>query len=122
MATEVWYVPVYYSLFSRPGPVIVHTLKASRERMELPQLADGLEEVPGAWGLRTPGYYILALHFRAIPIGFEPMALDLPDRTPQLPKFWKTAAEAAEKAAAIAECRGLKLLIYFATGHDSKLT
>ena len=33
----------------------------------------------GQYGLHTPGYYILALHFRRIPLGFEPLSASLND-------------------------------------------
>jgi hypothetical protein len=99
-----------------------------RDRLDLPRLpATGSgaeatsEPVPGAWGLRTPGYYILALHFRNIPIGFEPLSFELNEkrsleyRKSVLTGFWDQAERAAKTAKKIASCRKQQLLIYFAT-------
>ena len=63
-------IPFYYTLFRRPGPTMIQALKTIRQRLHLPSLPLGLESVPGTWGLRTPGYYLYALHFRRIPLGF----------------------------------------------------
>jgi hypothetical protein len=71
----------------------------------LPQLADGAEERPGLWGLRTPGYYIFALHFRNVPLGFEPLSAEINERADQrefrkniLGAFWAAAEKNAVKA------------------------
>ena len=63
-------IPFYHTLFRRPGPTMIQTLEKIRQRLDLPLLPPGLESVPGTWGLRTPGYYLYALHFRRIPLGF----------------------------------------------------
>ena len=70
-------VPHYYTLFRRPAPPLVKALRTIRRRLHLPVLADGLEPAPGAWGLHTPGYYIYALHFRRVPLGFEPLSAEI---------------------------------------------
>lgn len=121
-------IPFFYTLFRRPNPAILgKTLSMIRTRLDLPQLVAGSEPTPGAWGLRTPGYYILALHFRRIPIGFEPLALELNEkrnleyRLSTLAGFWKFSQTAAAKAKKIAECRNQKLLIYFATDDPDNL-
>jgi hypothetical protein len=46
-----------------------------RRRLHLPALAPGSESSPGAHGLGTPGYYLIGLHFRAMPLGFEPYSI-----------------------------------------------
>lgn len=71
---ELLQVPFYYGLFARPSPVTVEALTKIRVRNGIPLLLAGVERHPGVWGLRTPGYYIVAFHFRAMPLGFEPMA------------------------------------------------
>jgi len=71
---ELLQVPLFSGLFTRPSPVLVKALEKIRARYELPMLAPGTESQAGAWGLRTPGYFIIAFHFRSIPLGFEPMA------------------------------------------------
>ena len=70
-------VPHYYTLFRRPSPALVKALRTIRRRLQLPVLPDGLEPAPGAWGLHTPGYYIYALHFRRVPLGFEPLSAEI---------------------------------------------
>jgi hypothetical protein len=65
----------------------------------------------GLHGLRSPGYYILALHFRRIPLGFEPLSVMLNEkqhkewRMNHLAGFWETGERFARKAAEIARCR-----------------
>jgi len=114
-------VPFFTTLFKRPAPFMAEVLSRIRNKLELPALAPGLESSPGAWGLRTPGYYIFALHFRRIPLGFEPLAIDLnlevnlQFRTRVLQGFWDFAERYSKQAQSIAACRGEKLLIYFAT-------
>lgn len=121
-------IPFFYTLFQRPDPEVMGVaLRTIRTRLNLPQLEAGTEPSPGAWGLRTPGYYILALHFRRIPIGFEPLALELNEkrnleyRMETLRGFWKFAEQAATKAKALAACRKQELLIYFATDDVANL-
>ena len=63
-------IPFYYALFRRPGPTMIQALSTIRQRLNLPLLSPGVEKVPGTWGLRTPGYYLYALHFRRIPLGY----------------------------------------------------
>tara|TARA_B110000090_G_C13172473_1_gene366009 strand:- start:362 stop:619 length:258 start_codon:yes stop_codon:yes gene_type:complete len=77
MPENILPVPFFYNLFKRPGPKMVQYLDKVRVKLDLPMLEDGIEEYPGQWGLRTPGYYLFALHFRNIPVGFEPLAIDL---------------------------------------------
>lgn len=114
-------VPFFHTLFTRPKPELHQFLQVVRARLELPSLEPGSEPVPGAWGLRTPNYYILALHFRRVPIGFEPLALELNEkrnleyRLSTLKGFWDHAVKAANAAKKIAACRQQQLLIYFAT-------
>ena len=114
-------VPFFTSLFTRPSALMAESLRKVRNKVGLPQLQPGQEPYPGAWGLRTPGYYILALHFRNIPVGFEPLSIDLnkkstrKNRDDVLAGFWDAAERYARKAKKLAECRGEKLFIYFAT-------
>lgn len=120
-------IPFFYTLFQRPGPMMKEALDLIRERLGLgPEGSEsGVDEekppTPGAWGLRTPGTYILALHFRNIPIGFEPLSLELHEkrsldyRRTVLQGFWVHAVRAAKAAKEIATCRKQQLLIYFAT-------
>jgi len=113
-------IPFFHYLFQRPGEIMVSTLAQIRERLGLGGAPDG-EPTPGAWGLRTPGYYILALHFRRVPVGFEPLSFELNEkksleyRLTTLRAFWTHAEKAAKAAQEIAACRKQKLLIYFAT-------
>jgi len=67
------YALVFDALFRYPSAALHSSLNKIRKRLELPYLPAGTEPQPGAWGLRTPGTYLLALHFRALPGGFEPM-------------------------------------------------
>lgn len=114
-------VPFFSTLFTRPGPLLAEYVTQIRTKLGLPTLAPGTEPTPGAWGLRTPGYYIFALHFRNIPVGFEPLSIDLNrprtkgNRENILEGFWAMAEKYAKKAQKLAECRKQTLLIYFAT-------
>ena len=107
-------IPFFYYLFRRPGPFIERALDKIRTRLALP---------PGDAhsGLRSEGFYILALHFRRIPVGFEPLALDLNSgrqlemRLTALRGFWEYAKKAARQAKALAACRKQELIIYFAS-------
>ena len=113
--------PWFHMSFSRPSSKMVEYLAMMRDRMLLPRLPDGTEPVPGQWGLRTPGTYLFALHYRNIPIGFEPVAIDMRQGFQDAWKqsisdsFWEHAKKSAVKAASIAKCRGEELLIYVAT-------
>lgn len=60
---ELLYIHSFVGLLWYPSPSLCANLAKIRARLDLP-LPEGLEPRPGAWGLRTPGYYILALHFR----------------------------------------------------------
>lgn len=121
------FVPFYYSLFAKPSALMIRMLNKIRRRLNLPKLKPGFEPRPGAWGLQTPGYYIFALHFRRIPLGFEPLSVEtnnergLSWRLQILEQFWKTAVGNAEQAASIAACRNQTLLIYFATDNVDHL-
>eukprot|EP00605_Chrysophyceae_sp_TOSAG23-4_P002436 GSChrysophyteH1.ASY1.ANO1.2695.1 assembled CDS len=112
-------VPFFYMLFKRPSARMVELLAKVRTRLNLPAAVD--EKFPGQKGLQTPGYYILAFHIRHVPVGFEPLAIDLNKnraleyRQNLLKFYWPHAQNSAAKAAEIAKCRGEKLLIYFAT-------
>ena len=64
-------MPILHTLFSQPNELMVEHLRTIRRRLNLPLLENGTEPVPGLWGLYTPGYYLLALHIRIIPLGFE---------------------------------------------------
>jgi len=55
----------------RPSPQLCKALSSIRKRLKLPELPPGSEPRPGAFGLRSPGFYLLALHFRGYPQGFE---------------------------------------------------
>ena len=70
-------VPWMYMTMKRPSPTMVTNLALVRKRLDLPVLPLGLEKIPGQMGIRTPGYYLIALHFRNIPVGFEPHGIDL---------------------------------------------
>ena len=113
--------PFFYMMFKRPAPRLVELLNMVRQRLELPQLTREQEPIPGSRGLYTPGYYLFALHVRHIPVGFEPLAIDLnhpknlKNRLSLQEGYWKIAVANAKKAARIAKCRKEKLLIYFAT-------
>jgi hypothetical protein len=114
-------VPVFYGLVARPSPVLVHALQNIRESVDPAMRPHPEEPRPGAWGLRSTHNFILALHFRGLPIGFEPMAPRLASRGPQLETFWAEATRAATKARAVAACKGQALLIYFATDDPATL-
>ena len=107
----------------RPSLVLQSALSDIRERLGLPMAPPNTEPRPGSSGIRSPGTYILALHFRAIPQGFEGVANNPSVRqaVPHFDPFIDAAAIVAEAAAEIATCRGLKLLIYFATDHARAL-
>jgi hypothetical protein len=98
-------------------------LSTIRKRLELPELTLGAEPRPGAWGLRTPGYYLLALHFRSFPQGFEGFTNDesVWRAGKHFAPFMAASEIIAERAVKIAECRGLKLVVYFATDHARAL-
>ena len=113
----------FAGLVQRPSPVMVEALALIRKRLSLQELPPGTEPHPGAWGLRTPGVYILALHFRSIPQGFEAIAnsAEVHRGNVFLP-FLDAAENVAQHAADLASCRGLgELLIYFATDHARAL-
>ena len=120
-------MPIYYNIFRKPTQLMVDHLKRIRERLSLPQLEPGLEPNPGAWGLHTPGYYLFALHFRMIPLGFEPLSVMLNEgdslrrKLEDLRNFWDTATRLAQRAREIADCRNETLLIYFATDDAENL-
>jgi len=127
MPDNILSVPYFYMMFKKPAPRMVELLKTVRERLGLPILTPDQEAVPGQRGLNTPGYYIFALHLRHIPVGFEPLAIDLnkdstlENRLSLLDGYWQVAEKNAKKAKEIAECRGEKLLIYFATDDVSNM-
>jgi len=116
-------MPFFHQLFRRPSSKMVSALANIRTRLGLPKLENGTEPSPGAWGLRTPGYYIFAMHWRQVPLGFEPSAFEVQEWSKKqgdskgtlLKSFWKIAEGYAEEAQKLAKCRGEKLLIYFAT-------
>jgi hypothetical protein len=105
----------------------VRILAKMRERLGMPAPAPGSDAALGLHGLRAPGYYILALHFRRIPLGFEPLSVMLNEkqhkewRMNHLAGFWETGEKFARKAAEIARCRNQTLLIYFATDDAQNL-
>lgn len=114
-------MPVFNVAFGRPSPTLCDVVLQIRDRLALPRDSPG-EPRPGAWGLRGSTHYVLALHFRAVPKGFEPT----PDtteitRTKLFSAFLENTAAAAAEALTIAQCRGLKLLIYLATDHPKAL-
>jgi hypothetical protein len=111
MPDTFWNAPFVHSLFSRPAPEMVRILSVMRRRIRLPALQPGVEPVPGAHGLRTPGYFIIAFHFRRIPLGFEPLAVSLNEqqhlswRMDNLAGMWDIGQTLIRKAADIARCR-----------------
>ena len=114
-------LPAFFAVFRRPAPLLVKYLQEIRARLSLPPLAPDAEPYPGSWGLWTPGYYLLAFHYRGIPLGFEPMSVMLNEghflenKAEELREFWAMAKGAAQQARDIARCRNESLLIYFAT-------
>lgn len=122
-------MPFFHSLFRRPSSKMVKALANIRTRLGLPMLANGTEPAPGAWGLRTPGYYIFAMHWRQVPLGFEPSAFEVQEWNKKqgdskgtlLKSYLKVAKNFAQEAKELAECRGEKLLIYFATDDVMRL-
>jgi hypothetical protein len=113
-------IPFFHNLFSSPTKELVSKLKDIRTRLRLPSI-DNIEKIPGSLGLFTPGYYIFAMHFRKVPLGFEPMSVELNKdnnkkwRDEILEAFWFQVDKFAKEAKDIAKCRNEKLLIYFAT-------
>lgn len=85
------------------------------------------EPIPGMFGLRVPGVYVMSIHFRRVPLGFEPLAPMLNSdqhrqwRVDMLKDFWGAARRSAKKARKIARCRNQTLLIYFATDDVANL-
>ena len=120
-------MPIYYHVFKKPTKLMIDHLKRIRKNLWLPELESGLEPNPGAWGLYTPGYYLFALHFRMIPLGFEPLSVMLNEadqlkrKLKDLQEFWNTAKRLASEAKQIATCRNETLLIYFATDDAENL-
>eukprot|EP01038_Epipyxis_sp_PR26KG_P004121 gene4121-5875_t len=117
-------VPFFYHLFSQPSQLMIDKLTMIRERLLLPLHANiNLESIIhyDSLGLRTPGYYIFAMHFRNAPLGFEPLSVMLNEngmnemRKSLLENFWQMGEKNIIIAANVAKCRNLKLLIYFAT-------
>mmetsp|Transcript_25939 Transcript_25939/g.37191 ORF Transcript_25939/g.37191 Transcript_25939/m.37191 type:complete len:370 (-) Transcript_25939:89-1198(-) len=120
-------IPFFHTIFSKPSSTMAKAMKLIRKRLGLPMLSKDQESHPGVMGLRTPGYYIFSLHFRNCPMGFESMAAELnvegvvSRRMTILEAFWEVAERYAAAAAEIARCRGLNLLIYFATDDTRRL-
>lgn len=113
----------FSAIFSRPSSLLQDALLTVRKRLTLPELTHGVESHPGAWGLRTPGYYILALHFRSFPQGFEGFAnnADVWRAGKHFAPFMEASEIIAKRALEIAKCRRLELLVYFATDHARAL-
>ncbi len=113
--------PGYYATFRKPTAQLRRHLEIIRGRLGLPLLPPGLEPSPGRWGLYTPGYFMLALQWRGIPVGFEAHSLEnnqgdqITNRHGELSWFWRKAEETAARAKEIAACRNETLLIYLAT-------
>ena len=111
MQDQILMVPFFNAVFRQPAPFLVEMLNVIRKRVSLPELPAGLEPFPGQWGLHTPGYYILALHFRRVPLGFEPSSVELNVdsqrkwRLQILEDFWHQVEMFAQQARAIATCR-----------------
>jgi hypothetical protein len=114
-------IPFVQTFFARPSPELVRILSVMRRRAGLPSVGPESESAPGHGGLRTPGHYMIAFHFRRIPLNFEPMSgfLNEPQhrdwRINALDGFWETGKTKIRKAAQLAKCRNQTLLIYFAT-------
>jgi hypothetical protein len=127
LSEEALNVPIYYLVFKKPTSLMRNYLSEVRKRLSVPELEPGLEPNPGAWGLYTPGYYLFALHFRMIPLGFEPLSVMLNEgdqldyKLNDLEEFWSMAERLAAQARDIAACRKEKLLIYFATDDAKNL-
>lgn len=121
LSEEQLLVPFFTMTFSKPSQLMVTSLAEIRRRLSLPQLPAGFEPNPGAFGLYTPGYYMLAFHFRRVPLGFEPLSKELnsdsnlPRKVEMLSAYWYHAKKFAKQAAKIARCRNETLIIYFAT-------
>lgn len=115
--------PFFGTFFRRPSPLLLGHLAKVRASLGLPPPPAGAEAFPGAWGLRSPGVYVLALHFRQIPLGFERMSEEIAGyagraerQARSLEAFWAASVAAAAEAVALCTCRGLdRLLIYFAS-------
>ena len=113
--------PFMYMIAQRPSLLLRERLLQIRKKLELPPLPAHTEPEPGQWGLRTPGYFILGLHIRNHPIGFERLAIDLnqgrsyENKKGHVQAYFNKAQEIARRAAEIAKCRNETLLIYFAT-------
>eukprot|EP00606_Chrysophyceae_sp_TOSAG23-5_P000654 GSChrysophyteH2.ASY1.ANO1.801.1 assembled CDS len=113
--------PFMYMIAQRPSLLLRERLLQIRKKLELPPLPANTEPEPGQWGLRTPGYFILGLHIRNHPIGFERLAIDLnqgrsyENKKGHVQAYFNKAQEIARRAAEIAKCRNETLLIYFAT-------
>ena len=112
--------PFVHTLLSRPSPALVRILGVMRRRLSLPAPpAD--EPAPGAYGLRSSGYFMIALHFRNAPRGFEAVSAQHQDadsrtqRTQALASFWVGGTRAIQQALAVARCRNETLLIVFST-------
>ena len=126
-------VPFFYMTFRKPSSLAVNIINNIRDRVDLPHV-----EWPHSvakshldlnkidvrhMGLRTFGYYIFTLHFRNFPIGFERHSEEfnmegsdvLNRRRNLLQSFLQLAAGAVVKAKLLSQCRGEKLVIYFAS-------
>lgn len=121
LTEEQLLVPFFTMTFAKPSSLMVSSLSEIRRRLSLPSLPPGYEPNPGAYGLHTPGYYMLAFHFRRVPLGFEPLSKELnsdsnlPRKVEMLSAYWHHAKKFAKQASKIARCRNETLLIYFAT-------
>lgn len=111
------------AVVQRPSPVLCRALSTIRKRLQIPDLPTGSEPRPGAFALRSPGMYILSLHFRGYPQGFEGIGNDPTIRKAlrDFGPFVDAAEIVAGAAAKVAACRGLELMIYFATDHARAL-
>ena len=120
-------LPAFFAVFRTPTQLMAQYLREIRTRLSLPQLDANQEPSPGAWGLYTPGFYLLAFHYRNIPLGFEPLSVMLNEghylesKAADLRAFWSKAAAYAQQAQGIARCRSETLLIYFATDDAANL-
>jgi hypothetical protein len=118
------HMPIFYMFFRRPTNAMIKYLNEIRGRLDLPLLQpepNSPHPHPASWGLYTPGYYILAFHYRNVPLGFEPLSVMLNEgervgqKHKDLDVFWAKARECAAQAREIAACRNETLLIYLAT-------
>ena len=106
--------PFLTIMLSKPSALLVDMLAQTRNTLALPALDPGLEQSPGVWGLRTPGFYTFALHVRHHPVGFESLSVAMTKRQhpDMMSHFWTAARARCLTAKAAAAERGEEMLVY----------